>query len=106
MPDVSARSPALMMAAIISRRGLAFLVIVAAVTIASLWFYYYMRRSGQFVVYGTDLWVCLSVAPYFLMGAAFAVCGLDRHLKHLIRLSWGCLRCRCSRRPLPSRRRC
>ena len=73
-------TPALMIAAAFVDRRLAFFAVTISVTVASLWLYYFVPRNGQFVVYGTDLWVCLSVAPYFLIEATFAACGLDRFL--------------------------
>jgi peptidoglycan/LPS O-acetylase OafA/YrhL len=39
-----------------------------------------VQPQFRYVIYGTDVWTWLSVAPYFVMGMMYAVCRLDRHL--------------------------
>ena len=57
----------------------AFAVVAGAFIAVAFW----LTSIGpqfRYVVYATDLWSALSVAPYFLMGMLYAVCGLDRTL--------------------------
>jgi peptidoglycan/LPS O-acetylase OafA/YrhL len=72
--------PILIAASFFTGKRVILCAITIVVSIASLWFWYFNHSTTQFVVLGTDLWVCLSVAPYFWIGACFAVCGFDRFL--------------------------
>ncbi|HEY6520158.1 MAG TPA: acyltransferase [Roseiarcus sp.] len=54
-----------------------FAVIAIAAAICSVVFIRVYPRTSQFVIYGTSVWSWLEVAPYFLIGAAFAVYRLE-----------------------------
>jgi peptidoglycan/LPS O-acetylase OafA/YrhL len=65
-------------ASLIAGRG-AFAVIGGVFIAVGFWLTSVMPQF-IYVVYATDVWTWLSVAPYFLMGMMYAVCRLDRML--------------------------
>jgi peptidoglycan/LPS O-acetylase OafA/YrhL len=57
----------------------AFAILASACIVVAFWLTSIMPQF-RYVIYATDLWATLSVAPYFLMGMLYAVCKLDRTL--------------------------
>lgn len=68
----------LLIAAVVRTDVRVFALIFVAVTTVSLTLINVFPRSGQWVIYATDIWSGLSLTPYFLCGMLFAVCKLDR----------------------------
>jgi peptidoglycan/LPS O-acetylase OafA/YrhL len=54
-----------------------FAIIAIATAVCAVVFIRAYPRTSQFVIYGTSLWSWLEVAPYFLIGAVFAVYQLE-----------------------------
>ena len=74
-------TPAVLIAASLApRKRTALCIAVLVLAILSLWLWYYSPPKRPFVVLNSNLWVFLAVAPYFWIGALFAVCGFDRYL--------------------------
>lgn len=67
-----------MLSPLIIRRRAVFAVGTIALCAASLAFVYAFPRHSAYVIYGTDFWAWLEVAPYFVIGAAFALYSLER----------------------------
>lgn len=61
-------------------RRILFILLVVSFAATSLYLLQVSPRQGQFVVYGTDVWSWLAVAPYFVVGMAYSVCRWERLL--------------------------
>jgi peptidoglycan/LPS O-acetylase OafA/YrhL len=72
-------TPILIVGAIFVGGRTAFAVVAGTFIAVAFWVTSIMPQF-RYVVYATDMWSTLSVAPYFLMGMLYAVCGLDRTL--------------------------
>ena len=57
-----------------------YAVITISFVVAAVMLVRVYPRTSQFVVYATNVWSWLEVAPYFLIGAAFALYRLERVL--------------------------
>ena len=68
----------LLLAAVVWTNVRFFALVFVAVTTASMLLINVYPRSGQWVIYATDVWSGLSLTPYFVCGMLFAVCKLDR----------------------------
>lgn len=60
--------------------GRAAFAIVAGACIAVAFWLTSVGPQFRYVIYATDVWSTLSVAPYFVVGMLYAVCGFDRLL--------------------------
>jgi peptidoglycan/LPS O-acetylase OafA/YrhL len=73
-------TPILISIASLSNRRIVFAFIAVTFAGVSLWYTAVLSSHGVWVVYATDVWSWLAVAPYFVAGMAYAVCGLKRFL--------------------------
>jgi hypothetical protein len=80
--DVSV-TPLLIGVVVLLRSRAAFLAIAPAFLVADLYFNLIEPRTGQWVIYATDVWTALALAPYFVIGMLFAVCRIQAALNYI-----------------------
>lgn len=72
--------PLIAVVSMCANRSALFLLLGGIFSVTSLYLLKVVPRQGQFVVYGTDVWSWLAVAPYFVGGMVYAVCRCERLL--------------------------
>ena len=68
----------ILLARVVNFHKFTFVLITAMFVVLSLLLTHAMPRSSQLVIYATDVWSWLQVAPYFVIGAAVALYRLER----------------------------
>jgi peptidoglycan/LPS O-acetylase OafA/YrhL len=69
---------------VLTRRYWLVLLAAALITLVASFVVLPAPELREWLVYGTRVWAWFSVAPFFLFGACYALCGWDRYLNRAV----------------------